>query len=144
MKRPSDAIISIRPFYAEAILANRKTVELRRRIPLTPRGTRLWIYATKPIAAIVGTAIVSEVSRGAPADIWSAYGRDAHISVEAFDAYFEGTGEAIAIMLHDIRRIPDIGIEQVREILGAFHPPQVLTRISDDDASSLERWAEAA
>ena len=144
MSRTSNAIISIKPHYAEAILAHRKTVELRRRIPETPRGTRLWIYATKPVAAIIGTAAVAEISRGAPSDIWDAYGSDAHITPQAFQAYFEGTDQAIAMVLEDIRRLPNIGIDQLRRLLNGFHPPQVLARISENQATSLEQWASAA
>src|SRR4051794_32919901 len=46
----TDAIISIHPSYADAILAGEKTIELRRRIPNISQGARLWIYATRPIA----------------------------------------------------------------------------------------------
>jgi predicted transcriptional regulator len=52
----SDALISIRPGYANAILDGTKTIELRRRVPELVSGTRLWIYATRPTAAVVGVA----------------------------------------------------------------------------------------
>ena len=54
MPDATDAIISIHPDYADAIFAGKKTIELRRRIPEVPSGTRLWIYATRPTGAIIG------------------------------------------------------------------------------------------
>ncbi|MDE0040937.1 MAG: ASCH domain-containing protein, partial [Candidatus Poribacteria bacterium] len=65
-----DALISIRPNFAEAILAGKKTVEIRRRIPALQVGTRLWIYATRPLGAIIGTAIVAKIIEGTPTELW--------------------------------------------------------------------------
>ena len=73
MLETSEAIISIRPIFAEEILRKRKTVELRRRIPATKVGTRLWIYATRPVSSIIGIAKVSNIIRSDPAAIWSLY-----------------------------------------------------------------------
>jgi hypothetical protein len=63
----SDAIISIHPGYADAILDGTKTIELRRRVPELANGTRFWIYATRPTAAVVGVATISDVKRAHPA-----------------------------------------------------------------------------
>jgi hypothetical protein len=50
-------LFSIRPFYANKILAGQKTVELRRRFPeVGMPGSTAMIYCTNPVRAIVGSA----------------------------------------------------------------------------------------
>jgi predicted transcriptional regulator len=134
----AEAIISIRPNFAEAILAGDKTVELRRKIPPIVPGTRLWIYATKPVGAVVGSASVDGLIKGTPDEIWDRCGGQAGINREAFDAYFDGTQSAIALTLIDVRRGCPVSIEKLRSVRTGFHPPQVIARITETEALSLK------
>lgn len=144
MAIPSEAIISIRPNFAEAILSGSKTVELRRRIPSLEVGTRLWIYATRPIGAVVGSAIVDAIIRGKPEVVWETYAEHAAILREEFDRYFEGSREAICISLALVQRAKPIEIEQLRLMRNGFHPPQVIARLSGGEARSLSAWSKTA
>ncbi len=49
----TDAIFSIKPYFADAILDGSKTVELRKVAPKRP-VERAWIYATAPVMLITG------------------------------------------------------------------------------------------
>lgn len=49
----TDAIFSIKPYFADAILDGSKTVELRKVAPKRP-VERAWIYATAPVMHIIG------------------------------------------------------------------------------------------
>lgn len=133
----SDAIISIRPHFAEAILSEKKTVELRRRIPPIEVGTRLWIYATRPTGAIVGVATIDTIFRGTPQAVWETYLDRIAISRSDFDRYFAGAREAIGIRLSKVQRVQPIGIEQLRVWKDGFHPPQVLAGITASEAKRL-------
>ena len=143
MNEQNDAIISIHPRYADAILNGDKTIELRRRIPRTAIGTRLWIYATRPLGAVVGSAIVSEVLRGSPKEIWKLCKADVSIARKDYDEYFEGAETAIGIVLTNVIRRQPIMIEQLREMKAGFHPPQVLAKLSSSDTRSLSKLAYA-
>jgi predicted transcriptional regulator len=132
-----EAVISIHPTFAEAILSGRKTVELRRRIPPIEVGARLWIYATRPAASIVGTAVIDFIFRGTPQAVWEAYSDRGAISRGDFDRYFEGAREAIGIGLSKAQRMQPISIEQLRFWKKGFHPPQVLFRITATEAMHL-------
>jgi len=134
----TEAIISIRPNFAEAILSGEKTVELRRRVPPIGAGTRLWIYATKPIAAVIGSSVVRRVLRASPAELWEKFGSLTGIDRDAFDSYFDGAEQAIGLELVDVRRGRPIPIEKLRSIRKGFHPPQVIAQISDREAISLD------
>lgn len=137
MAKFSEAIISIRPTFAEAILSGRKTVELRRRIPPIEVGARLWIYATRPTASIVGVAIIDTIFRGTPEAVWETYSDRTAINRSDFDRYFEGAREAIGIRLSKVKRTEPIGIGQLRAWKEGFHPPQVLSRITSSEAKRL-------
>jgi len=132
-----EAIISIKPLFAEAILDGRKTVELRRRIPSVEVGARLWVYATRPVAAVVGIAMIDTISRGTPEAVWETYSDRIAIDRYDFDRYFEGASEAIGIRLSSVQRVHPISIERLRLWKKGFHPPQVLSRLSHAEAKGL-------
>jgi predicted transcriptional regulator len=138
----ADAIISIRPIYANAILAGKKTIELRRRIPEIICGTRLWIYATQPMGAVIGFVTIQGVSRAHPATIWKKHRKSAGVDHDSFKKYFNGANEAVAILLAAARRVGPITIDQLREIRNSFHPPQVLTRLTALESKALRELAE--
>jgi hypothetical protein len=48
-----DAIFSVKPYFADAILEGTKKVELRTVAPTKPLE-RIWIYSTSPVQRIVG------------------------------------------------------------------------------------------
>jgi predicted transcriptional regulator len=137
----TDAIISIHPNYADAILAGRKTIELRRRIPELPSGTRLWIYATRPTGAVIGVATIQAVDKAHPTTIWKKHRCQAGVDYASFKAYFEGTQQAFAILLAAVQHVGPISIGQLREIRDSFHPPQVLMRLTASEAKALHKLA---
>lgn len=138
MKR--DLLISIRPPFVESIFAGTKTVELRRKIPAIEAGVRLWIYSTKPVAAIVGSADVSDIQRGSPAEIWRQYHKVAGVCLEQFESYYDQARVAYGISLENVRIGRPIGIDVLRKVRPKFHPPQIMMSISSADAKVLERF----
>ena len=141
MRITDSALISIKPIFADAILSGAKTIELRRRIPALGIGTFLWIYATRPRAAVVGTAMVSAIIKGTPEEIWDACSDDAAIDRCTFDAYFDGSTSAFGIVLTEIVKREPVGFEKLKEIRGNFHPPQVLMRMTEQETLSLHKEA---
>lgn len=145
MAERNDAIISIRPSYAEAILEGVKTIELRRRIPAISVGTRLWIYATRPVGAVIGMATVERIVRGEPEEIWIKFGQQAGIRRPDYDAYFDGAEEAVGLILAEVQRsVKYVEIERLRTLREGFHPPQVIMWINSNEAQSLRRMAKVS
>jgi predicted transcriptional regulator len=136
-----DAIISIHRAYAEAILSGAKTVEFRRKLPAISRYTRLWIYATRPTAAIVGFTTVLDIHRASPTVIWRKHRSKAGLDHAAFSAYFDGSEEAIAILLSVTHRIKPIDVGKLGKVRRSFHPPQVLTRLTASESKILRSLA---
>src|SRR5262249_25091695 len=142
MTDAADVIISIHPNYADAILAGEKTIELRRRVPKLTNGSRLWIYATQPMGAVVGVVTIQEVSKASPSTIWRKHRSGAGVDHASFKAYFKGAQEAVAILLTAAERVGPITVKQLRKIRDRFHPPQVLIRLTDSEAQALYRLAK--
>lgn len=144
MNTENDAIISIHPRHAHAILEGAKTIELRRRIPTLAVGTRLWIYATRPVGAVIGMATVERIVRGEPEQLWLEFGNQSGIDRLDFDAYFDGAEEAVGLLLVNARRsVAHVAIERLRSLREGFHPPQVMMSISNREAQLLRRMADS-
>lgn len=137
MTKPSDVIISIRPNFAEAIFSGAKTIELRRRIPHLPIGTRLWIYATKPIGAVLGCAFVEGTISGSLEEIWAASSDQAGVSRANFDEYFSGSEKGVALRLTGVQPGQPVSMSTLRILRPGFHPPQTIARISKSESCSL-------
>jgi predicted transcriptional regulator len=117
-------LLSIHHTHAEAILAGRKTVELRRVPPKNVAGRMLIMYATLPRGAVVGHALIAEVITLSPDALWDLHGREAGVSKRIFSAYFEGVSAASALRLEAPREWPQaIDLHTLRT---AYHldPPQ--------------------
>ena len=69
-------VLSLKPRFAEAILAGTKTVELRRTTPRIEVPTRALLYATTPVRALLGTCIITEVRTADLTALWRSTGHD--------------------------------------------------------------------
>ncbi len=120
-----DVVFSIKPEYCRKIVSGEKTVELRRRFPLSvPTGTIALIYETSPTRALSGIAEIGEVHQRRPREIWKAFGNRACISRKDFDAYFDGADRAFAIELKHGRSLSrPLSLNELRDRFN-FEPPQ--------------------
>ena len=126
----SQAIISLRPRYAKLILSGDKTVELRNRIVRLQPGTLVWIYATRPMACIVGIAEVGSVVHADPTEIWQRFGRDICVDRNGFDSYIANRKRVSALVLGSVKRLGDfVTLDRIRRSVQAFQPPQFYARV---------------
>ena len=95
------ALMSIRPQFANAILDGSKTVEFRKRA-LAEDVTRVVIYTTSPVQAVVGEFTVANQVIASPRALWRRYSRVAGIGRTDFFKYFEGTANAVGIVIESV------------------------------------------
>ncbi|WP_157792138.1 ASCH domain-containing protein [Pseudooceanicola marinus] len=131
-------MISIHSDYAKSIVRGVKTVELRRRFMALPNGSRLWIYSTLPVGALVATAVVAGIDCDKPENLWNRYQSEAAVSKQAFFDYFLGCKRGAAIRLTDVEEICPVPLSRIRSIRGVNHIPQVATRLSSLEARRFE------
>lgn len=120
-----DVILSIKPAYSNKILEGAKTVELRRRFPLSGgRRAIAYIYSTSPVRALVGSAEITDVERLSLVDLWKRHGESAVIQKSDFDRYFRGLDEGFALKIANARPFSrPLNLVELKKQFD-FHAPQ--------------------
>ena len=101
-RHPTAFVLSIRPTYVERILSGLKTIELRRRFPTAAATSTALIYSTSPVQAIVGRALIQEVSQLSLRALWRRFARAAAVTRKEFDSYFAGLEAGCALHLTEV------------------------------------------
>jgi predicted transcriptional regulator len=138
----SDVLLSVKPKYAERLLAGSKLVEIRRKFSKKWLGRKAVLYASKPQGALVGEATIHSITRGRPADIWSRFETRIGGSWEEFEGYVASADEVSAIELCDVRpyRAP-VPLDQVEYLLKEeLRPPQSYCELT---MQKNDVWAKA-
>lgn len=135
-------VLSLRPRFAEAILAGDKTVELRRTVPKIVVPTRALLYAATPVRALLGTCIVTGVASAGLAVLWQEYGSRTGLLHHEFQQYFEGVDAGAALMLAQPRPFSrGIPLRDLRARPRGFRPPQSFAYV---DAATGKRLLQMA
>ncbi len=130
-------LLSVRPRFAESIMDGSKVAEIRRQRPNIAAGTPVIIYATLPVAAVVGSARLGEVHRGRPDEMWSNYQGFMGVTRVEFDEYLAGAEAAHILMLADVQRLETpLALSRMREISN-FRPPRSYRYIDRESLSVL-------
>ena len=135
-------VLSLKPRFAEVILAGSKTAELRRTVPKIVVPTRALLYATTPVRALLGTCIITKVRAADLAVLWREYGSKSDLRHHQFRQYFEGLDAGTALELTQprafSRRIP---LQDLRAKPRGFRPPQSFAYIDTKTGDRLMRMA---
>ncbi len=118
-------VLSLKPRYAEAILAGVKTVELRRTMPKIEVPTLALLYATTPVRALLGTCVIANVRSASLAALWIDYGAQSDLCHHEFEHYFEGVAAGTALELANPQAFSQpIPLHDLRTRPNGFRPPQ--------------------
>ncbi|WP_457280911.1 ASCH domain-containing protein [Polaromonas sp. P5_D5] len=115
-------LLSIKPKYADLILAGSKRVELRRSWPSNDIGVMV-LYASSPVQRLVGIAYVDRIEETDPNGLWKLaddYGGG--VTREELDEYFAGKKTAFGVMIARTKTA-EIAINP-KELFPNFVPPQ--------------------
>jgi len=120
-----DVVLSIKPQYTDKIIEGKKTVELRRRFPVSmPSGTLAYIYSTSPVRALVAFAEIANVIKSPVREIWDRYASVASIEKLDFDHYFAGRDDGFVLRLSNVRSLArPVPLEELRHRF-RFEAPQ--------------------
>ncbi|MBU1224013.1 MAG: ASCH domain-containing protein [Gammaproteobacteria bacterium] len=126
-------LISIKPQYVAQIVVGTKRVELRRTRPNIGTGELVLIYESSPTMALVGYGIVEDVLTSSPGKLWPRVREWAGISKAEYAGYFEGAKSAYGIKFGAVDFFDEpIGLDELRESLEGFHPPQIYRYLTKD------------
>ena len=96
-------LLSIKPCYVEEILAGRKRVEYRKRIPKDEALKQVLIYSSYPVKLVVAEFSISGFMKGTPEYLWNKTALIGGISKVTFDKYFEGKDVAYAYRIKNLK-----------------------------------------
>jgi predicted transcriptional regulator/DNA-binding XRE family transcriptional regulator len=138
-RRQRDVVLSIRPQYSDKIVEGTKTVELRRRFPVSaPQGTLAYIYSTSPVRAMVGFAEIKDVLKLPIDEIWQQFEDQAFIAKADFDKYFEGVDHGFVLLFEGARSFSQpMPLSLLREQFD-FEPPQSFLYAKHDLRKALK------
>jgi predicted transcriptional regulator len=114
--------LSIKPHFAEAILNGVKKFEFRRKLFKDEKVDTIVIYASKPVAMVVGEFSVDEILTSHPDDLWQVTESASGIDREYFDRYFLGCERGHAIRVGTVVRYESP--KNLEEAVNLRHPPQ--------------------
>ena len=123
-------VLSLKPWFAEAILAGTKTVEVRRVRPRITDPTLALLYASGSVRALVGTCVVRSVARYPADELWQLHGADTALSLTEFDTYLQGRDCGVALLLERPQPLASpIPLHTLRQE-HSFRPPQSFAYVS--------------
>ncbi len=132
-----NVLLSIKPEFADKILAGTKRYEFRRSVPSSwETPIRVFIYASHPRKRIVGYFTAAEILRESPALLWEKCHNSAGIEKERFFTYFQGKASGNALVIEDVTPLPHPA--DPRELIKSeFVGPQSFCYIDSNFAEKL-------
>lgn len=130
-------LLSIKPKYADLILAGSKRVEFRRSWAAQEVSV-IFLYSSSPVQKIVGAVEVTEVVSASPTALWKTCAeRGGGLTREELRAYFVGKPQGFAVLLGKVTR-PTDHVEP-SEVIGNFVPPQSFRYLEAAEYKKLEK-----
>lgn len=119
---PTRVLLSVKPQFAEAILAGKKTYEFRRAVFRRQNVNTVVLYASSPVCQVVGEFKVQEILSLSLDLLWEITQDGGAIDRDYFNRYFQGREEGFALKVKRTRRyrIPLC----LQRDFGITYPPQ--------------------
>lgn len=124
-------LLSIKPKYADLILAGSKRVELRRSWPANDIGVMV-LYASAPVQRLVGVAYINHINECGLNELWAvaeAYGGG--VTYEELKDYVHGKKTAFGVMIERVE-MAKVRVDP-KELFQEFVPPQSFSYLSPAD-----------
>lgn len=130
-------LLSIKPKYADLILAGSKRVEFRRSWAAQD-VSMIVLYSSSPIQKIVGVVEVEEVVVASPTSLWkTCVEKGGGLTRKELRMYFAGKSKGVAVLLGQVFK-PEKHVEP-SDIISNFVPPQSFRYLDTNEYMKLEK-----
>lgn len=116
-----NVLLSIKPKYANAILAGEKLVEFRK-LSFKKEIERVYIYSSAPEQLIIGYFTIEDIISDTPQKLWKKYKNVGSITQADFFQYFAEKQVGFSIKIKSVNRFKK-AIDP-KEVFENFVPPQ--------------------
>ena len=124
-------LLSIKPKYAELILAGSKRVELRRSWPSSDIGIMV-LYSSAPVQRLVGVAFVDRIEERDLESLWElADSRGGGVTYDELKSYVNGKRTAFGVMI-DRAKTAESQVDP-KDLFPNFTPPQSFIYLAPDE-----------
>ncbi|WP_071849937.1 ASCH domain-containing protein [Duganella sp. HH105] len=131
----SAILLSVKPRYADLIVAGSKRVEFRRAVPALPVGT-IALYSSSPVQAIIALVDVTETIEASPTKLWElAKENGGGLTRAELRSYFESKTTGFAFMLENVR-VFDRPVEP-KKFFKVFTAPQSFKYLTENELRKL-------
>lgn len=97
----TNAILSIKPIYAQAIIDGTKKVEFRKK-KFKRNVEKVYIYSSSPKKMIVGYFTFSEIIEETPIELWKQFSEVGGISKSNFFEYYKNVDKGFSIKIDKV------------------------------------------
>lgn len=130
-------LLSIKPKYADLILAGSKRVEFRRSWAAQDVGV-IVLYSSAPVQKIVGMVEVSKVVVASPTALWkTCTDMGGGLTRQELRAYFAGKSRGVAVLLG--RVFNSSKSLAPSDVIDGFVPPQSFRYLDAGEYANLEK-----
>jgi predicted transcriptional regulator len=123
-----NAILSIKPQYADAIFSGLKKVEFRK-FTFKKDVEKVFVYSTSPVKKIIGYFTFNTIVENSPQILWEQFGRIGFIGEDEFFKYFENKNTGFSICIESTHKFSE-SIDPYKEFKN-FIPPQSFCYATD-------------
>lgn len=125
---PTRVLLSVKPRFAEAIIAGTKKFEFRRALFRDPDVDTVVLYASSPVQRVVGEFRIADILALTPDELWARTHRWSGIDRSYFDEYFHEREVGFALQVESARayRRP----LSLQQHYGISYPPQSFCYLS--------------
>lgn len=115
-------LLSIRPKFVASIFSGDKKFEFRKSIFKNDNVKKAYVYASRPVGLVVGEFEIEEIITSDPESLWKETMKQAGISKEYFDNYFDGrhVAHALRVGVANYYKKP----KTLKEMFNINRPPQ--------------------
>lgn len=136
-------LLSVKPRFAHPLLLGTKTAEVRRRFPFLSSGTKVFVYSSSPDRAVIGTFILTDVTRVDASEVWGQHAHALLIGENELAAYLDGTTKAAIVgASHPAAWGQPLPLQGLRTDVGV-EPPQSYRYLTAEQVQVLESHAAA-
>jgi predicted transcriptional regulator len=128
-----EIVMSVKPKYAERLLAGAKVIEIRKRFSKKWLGCKAILYASQPVSALVGEATINSITFGPPDEVWTRFESNIGCTRAEFEAYAASRDELCAIeMTNVLPYLAPVPLDQISSLLRQhLTPPQSYCEVKD-------------
>jgi predicted transcriptional regulator len=126
------AIISIKPVYANQILAGTKTIELRKSSMGLSEDDVVLVYSSAPEQELAFWFRIRMVESLPVRKMWDLHGPQLGIGFDDYSAYFNGLEFAVGLHIGEVQPIVRIPLKEIESLVDGFVPPQGIIWLRDE------------